>query len=495
MTPVKSLPSDRPTGRGAHAHLIAAVVPAAIAFIAYCVVSLARHARFGSGSWDMGCHVHNLWLLSHPGAPQISSVLGDAHFWGGTNHFMPSLVLAVPLAPVVALTGFTGILLVLQAAVIAAAVVPLALLAHRRGLGPMTIAGLSLAYLFHVGTQTTVSFDVHETTAVPLFMLLAIWAFEADKRVVAYASLLLLAGLKESAIVYAAGVGLWLAVSTRGKRIEGGAIFVAMLAWFFVVTELIQPAFLEEGSAGMIHVARFKALGTGPLEMAKHVLFHPIDTVSLLFTPAPKGQTLAITIGGFAFLPFIAPEALVLAGPTLAERFLSDKREMWSLGFHYSLPLIGAWAFASVAALARVRDIAARLPPRAFDIGAGVVLVGALVASHLAAPFPPELASVQKPYMASPEDVSRYRRALAVVPDDAKVVAQNHFLPHLAYRQFIWQPHRRYVERADVVVLDTKASPWPHGPRHVRELVESLRADPKWSVAFEEQSTVVFKRE
>jgi uncharacterized membrane protein len=474
-------------------HLLAAGVPALVAFVAYCVVSLARHARFGSGSWDMGCHVHNLWLLAHPWEPQVSSVLGDAHFWGGTNHFMPTLFLAVPLAPI-ADAGFTGVLLVLQALVVAAAVLPLALLAERRGLGPITVAGVSIAYLLHVGTQTFINFDAHETAAVPLFTFVALYAFERDRRVVAYVALVLLAGLKESAIVYAAGVGAWLVVTTRGKRIEGACIFAAFMALFFLVTAVVQPMFLEEGSKGMIHVARFKALGTSPGEIARQVVMHPIDTVSLLFAPAPKAQTLAITTGGFAFLPLLAPEALMLAGPTLAERFLSDKREMWGLGFHYSLPLVGAWAFATVHALSRLKGVASRVPSRAFDIASGAVLVVAFVVSNAMAPFPPELASVQKPYMADDDDIARYERALAVVPEDAKVVAQNHFLPHLAYRQFIWQPYDEYVERADVVVLDAQASPWPHTARHVRGLIARLRADARWEVAFEEDSTIVMRR-
>ena len=446
----------------------------------------------------MGCYVHNLWLLAHPGAPQISSVLGDANFWGGTNHFMPSLALAVPLAPLVALTGFTGILLVFQAAVIALAVVPLALLAQRRQLGPATVAALSLAYLFHIGTQSAVNFDVHEIAAVPLFMLLALWAFETDRRVLAYASLLVLAGLKESAIVYAAGVGLFLAVAPRGSRalrIEGAAIFAVLLLWFVVVTMVIQPAFLEQGSAGMIHVARFAALGASPIDMLKHIALHPLDTVALLFMPSAKAATLAVTAGGFAFLPLLAPEVIVLAGPTLAERFFSDKVQMWGLGYHYSLPLVGVWAFASVIALARARAfVGARMPARTFDVGAGVALLLALVISQLAAPVPPEFVSVHKHYMANSEEVARYRRALAVVPDHAKVVAQNHFLPHLAYRQFIWQPYRRYLSRADFVILDTSASPWPRKSKHVSALIDKLRADPRWRVAFEEQSTVVFKR-
>src|SRR3954469_25091203 len=92
------------------AHLVAAGVPALIACIVYCVFSIARHERFGSGSWDMGCHIHNIFLLGYL-KPPVSSVLGDANFWGGTNHFMPSEILAAPLA----WTGLTWPLLVLQA--------------------------------------------------------------------------------------------------------------------------------------------------------------------------------------------------------------------------------------------------------------------------------------------------------------------------------------------------------------------------------------------
>src|SRR5690349_316573 len=108
------------------AHLVAAAVPAVVAFVVYCVFSVTRHVRFGSGSWDMGCHVHNLFLLGFA-QPPVSSVLGDANFWGGTNHFMPSIILAAPLA----WTGSTSSLLVLQAFVVAAAAFPLTLLAQR----------------------------------------------------------------------------------------------------------------------------------------------------------------------------------------------------------------------------------------------------------------------------------------------------------------------------------------------------------------------------
>ena len=494
-------PSSSSTTQRAPVHLLAAGAPALVAFVVYCVFSIARHERFGSGSWDMGCYVHNLFILAH-GLPPVSSVLGDASFWGGTNHFMPSLYLAAPLA----WTRWTASLLVLQAALVAAAAIPLALLAKRRGLGPLAVGGVSLAYLFAVGTQSMIEFDVHEIAPVPLCLFIALLALDhgphAKPRAVAYVALVVMAGCKESAILYAAAVGLWLAATTRGRRLEGLAIFAVLAAWFYVVTAVIQPAFLEEG-ARMIHVARFKQLGADPAEIVKHIALHPLDTFGHLFSPAPKAQTIAVTTGGFAFLPLLSPTSWLLAAPNLAERFLSDKREMWGLGFHYSLVLVACWAYGAVDALARVlpsltaalaRRTTASRAPRALDAGAGALLALACIASNAAAPFPPELSTVQKPYMAAPDEVDRYRRALAVIPDDASVVAQNHFLPHLAFRQHIWLPEDRFLARADYAILDDRASPWPQTSTHVIAMLAKLRMDPTWTIAFEEASTVVFKR-
>lgn len=464
--------------------LVAACVPALVAFVVYCVFSIARHTRFGSGGWDMGCYVHNLYLLGF-GLPPVSSVLGDANFWGGTNHFMPSLYLAAPLA----WTGWTSSLLVLQAALVAGAVIPMALWAERRGLGPLAVFVVAAPYLFAVGTQSMIEFDVHEIAPVPLCLFLSLWAFDTGRRPLAYASLVVMAGTKESAILYAAAVGAYLLLFVRGRRVEGGVIAAVLAVWFVVVVKLLQPAFIEEG-ARMIHVERF-AGGMGGLLL--QIVTHPFDTIAALVSPAPKASTLATTAGGFSFLPVLSPAAWVLAAPTLAERFLSNKREMWGLGFHYSLALVAVCAFGALDTIARAKARWVSRVPRVEQALSGAVAVG-FVASLLLSPVTPDFASLHKPYMADDARVQRYRRALALIPDDAKVVAQNHFLPHLAFRQFIWLPERKFVERADVVILDVTDSPWPHTRAHVQRLAGELEADSGWRVVFSEDATRVFAR-
>jgi uncharacterized membrane protein len=184
-----------------------------------------------------------------------------------------------------------------------------------------------------------------------------------------------------------------------------------------------------------------------------------------------------------------------MAAPNLAERFLSNKREMWGLGFHYSIVLVTLCAFGALDVAARLRSrLLMRTSPVRADAVLAIAIAGAWATSLALSPVTPDFRTLHKPYMADDERAERYRRALAVIPDDAKVVAQNHFLPHLAFRQFIWQPERKFVERADFVILDATDSPWPHTPRHVRDLERDLRADPAWRVVFEESTTVVFAR-
>ncbi|MCC7071807.1 MAG: DUF2079 domain-containing protein [Deltaproteobacteria bacterium] len=483
------------------AHVVAAAIPALAAFALYATWSVVRHQRFGSGSWDLGCYNHNAWLFAH-GKPFVSSVLGDASFWGGTNHFMPSVALTAPLAWWMELTGTTSALLYAQAACIAASAFPLAALARRVALGPLATLGLCAAVLFSVGTQSAAVFDVHEIIPVPLCLLLALWAVERERRLVMYLALVVLIGTKESAILYGAAFGVFLVLFRPRRRAEGLAIALACVAWFYVVTTIIQPTLLEPG-ARMIHVLRFRAFGAGTVDATVGMLLHPGRALVTLLSPVEKTQALAVSAGTFGFLPLASPEGLVLALPNLAERFLSDKREMWGLGFHYSWPTVGFFAVGALLTLARARTWLARMLERRgvvaidgrVDVVAGAFLLALTVAVPLlASPTGFELASLEKPYFASHDEVARYRRALALIPNDDAVVAQNHFLPHLALREHIWQPEDRFVERARWVVLDAEASPWPHSPRHVERLVARLRDDERFLIAFEEGSTLVFRR-
>lgn len=467
-------------------------LPAAIASVLYATWSITRYERFGAGAWDLGCRSQSLWLLAHARG-FTSTVLGDVNFMG--DHFMPSLILLAPLA----WAGSPALLLAVQAALIAAGAWPLALLCRRRGLPSLVTFGVVVAYLFAVGTQSTANFDFHEVALLPFALLLAIWALEERRRSIAYAALVVAAGSRETAIAYAAAIGLWLAAH-RGRRIEGLALAAVCLVAFVGVITWVQPRLLRGAPLWMLPMARFSTADTSLGDAVMQALRHPLQTVTLLVSPVEKVRTLAITFGGFAFFPFLAPDALIAATPNILERFLSDnKPEMWGIGYHYSLVLTAFAAFATVVAADRARRavgaFAAAGPPVAFDAAVcGLLVVSTVAASVVSMPVGVELASLGKPYFASPEQTEINRRALAHVPAAAAVAAQNHFLAHLAMRERAWLPEPPFIDRADYVVLDPTQSAWPRTREHVERLIAVLSASPAFDVVFRERATIVFAR-
>lgn len=492
----RSIPSTLSRPTAARGHLRGALVVASVSIGIYVLFSVERHRRFGSGSWDYGCYVHNAWLFAHGDAFSLSarsSVLGDVAWWGGTNHFMPSLLFTAPLAWLMEWTRDTSWLAVAQCAVVVAAVFPLALLARRRGLTPLVSTVLVVAFVLHIGTQSALLFDVHEIAPVPLLMFTALLIVDdaPSRRRLAWlvALLLVWAGTKESSWLGVASFGLFLGVlQPRWRRVGVGVFIVAVLG-FIVVVGIIQPSFLEEGSRGMIHAARFRGVGEMPAESLgealRSILFHPGRTIASLITPTEKLATLLSSTAGYGHLPLLSPAGWLLGGANLAERFLSDKREMWGLAFHYGL-VTASWL--AVGAL----DVATRFRHRPRVVSA--VLLAGMLSSFLTASRAPDLLHLEQPYFADGPTVERFSRALTFIHDDDAVVAQNHFLPHLALRRQIWLPEERFIERADVVMLDTTASPWPNDSRYIRRLVERLRRDARFEPVFDEATTIVFRR-
>lgn len=463
----------------------------------YAFFSLSRHWAFGSGSWDLGCYTHNVWLIAH-GKPWVSTVLGDVNFIG--DHFVPVLVLLAPL-------GYAGrygaeALLIAQALAVASAALPLVWLADARDVPRSASLAVAFAYLFAVGTQSMINFDVHEIMLVPAALVWAHWAIARESRKVLYVALLIVATSKESAILYAGGIGGYLALFAPRRRLEGLGIVAASVALFITAVSWLQPKLLEGGPQGMIHLARFADFGDSATSAVMHMARHPGKMLLALFAPLQKLQTHEITFGGTGFLAAGAPDIVLSAFPNFMERFLSNKREMWGLGFHYSVVLAAVTAVATVLSLARLRTWLegqeTRLPrglqaSRMMPL-AGVFVLVCTVGSWTVAPGGAEFRSVRKPYFSSAEKAAIYRRALAVIPAGGKVVAQNHFLPYLAGRQYIWQPHARFLKRADWVMLDPAQSAWPHSPAHVKRLVQQLRRDAGWKLVFSEGTTFVWSR-
>ena len=474
-------------------HLAVAVPMAAAAF--------HRHRAFGSGSWDLGCMVHNLHLASR-GHPLVSTVLDGVHVLG--DHFMPGIYLFAPLFWV---DDSAYMVLGVQAASLAVTAPAVLAIARARGAHPASATALALATGLGFGLQSAAFFDAHAITMGFGLLAGALWAIETGRLRGATALLALFATFKESLGPYAVGLGLWLGL--RGLRTGcrrdlryGAAWALAGTAWFVVVVRVLMPHFAARGLEAPESHETFADFGPTVFLAFLDMLSDPVKALGALFVPGEKALALGVTLAGVGGFALASPSVGLAALPLLAERFLSSKATMWQMGYHYAAPLTLYAGWAAARALPRCERAAGRAlsafaarPVRGAGAAAVFLLAAGGATNQLGYRHPANLHRPDEPYFAAPA----VRRAQAAgvrfvdrLGDEVAVAAQNRLLPHLAQRRRIWRLGR--WDGAEVVILSLGESAWPYPASFPDRLAGILEGDPGWRLVFSDGPVRVFAR-
>jgi uncharacterized membrane protein len=458
--------------------------------------ALHRHYRFGSGAWDMGCFSHSSWLAAN-GEPLLSTVLhpDGVHVLG--DHFYPIIVALAPLH----WAGFGAAgLIVVQAAALAAVVFPFTRFLARRTEHPGLIAASLFALVFSFGFQSAAYFDFHAQN-------LALWplaeAIDRLDRGRYKAMLPWLAGAwlcKENMPLYVGWFGLFIALFRPGARRFGAALCGAGMAGFAATVGWVQPALLSGGPQGMIHAANYAAFGSGMGEAVLGMASNPVRTLLIGLSPIEKRLTLLTTWVGVGLLAAVKPRYLFLALPTLVERFLSSKHQMWEMGYHYAAPLTLFVAFAAADALGgtgklfdtleRFLGLRAR---RAWVVVVLAVLVNGFAYRHLS-----NFLTWDHDYFLDRAESAATLAMIDTLPPTASVEAMNHVLAHVADRR-----QARFLSSnptADAVAFNFAQTDWlpsrgNRGRSAMRRAIRGLLKNPDYRLAFSQRSAVLFRRE
>ncbi|MEM9115885.1 MAG: DUF2079 domain-containing protein [Myxococcota bacterium] len=471
------------------------------AFVPMCIFSMHRHWAFGSGSWDLGCIVH-IAFLSSRWLPPISTVLGDVGFLA--DHFLPAYYLWAPLFWI---DDSAYTVLALQAAHLACVGPAVFSIARHHGASKVGGAAVGLATGLSFGLQSGAFFDAHGITMGFGFFAWGLWAMETGRFRLASALLGLFCLSKESVPLYLCGLGLWVLLVRRDPRARffGGAWVIAGSAAFVLVTQVLMPA-LAVGARPPVSHETFADFGPNVGAAALGILSDPIRALFALFVPEPKLASLIVTFAGVGWLCFGAPSVLVAALPLLAERFLSTKTSMWKMGYHYAAPLCLYAGWGAARCLSRLEARLAlpwtdrveidrqRKNRRALAIFVLLMSAGTLGWGYR---HPANFLVWRYAYYAEPTQARANRAILeafrAEAPAQARVAAQNHLLPHVADRRFVWRLGE--WSKADWILLATDQDAWPQTGPWVARLDQRLRADPNWRVVAASGQTALFARQ
>jgi uncharacterized membrane protein len=419
----------------------------AAAFAAvFSAAAVLRHRTFESGRFDLGNMTQAVWSTAHGDVLSVTDVHGEQISRLGA-HFDPLLAL---LALLWLLWPDPELLLVVQAAAIAAGALPVYWLAREHLGGERPAAALALAYLLAAPVQWLTVSDFHAVALACPLLLFAWWALD-DDRIWLFA---LFAGgaiaTKEHVGLAVAGMGIWYAV--RHRRRPGLAIAAAGCAAALVATLVVVPHFAPTGASAF--QSRYDDPG--------------LDGRDLTY--------LAQLLLPLALLPLGVPLAALAAVPELGVNLLSSTITQTSIRTHYAAVALPALIAAAVYS-------AARLDRRL----AYAALAAAAVSTVVLGPLG------RIPLRADGHDAAA-RRALALVPDGAPVSATNSLGAHLSARRRVFS--FPVLEEARWVVVDERRLTFLDSlrPERARQPLAALRRDPRWRLVFSDDGVLVFRR-
>ncbi|MBI2194638.1 MAG: DUF2079 domain-containing protein [Planctomycetes bacterium] len=318
-------------------------------------------------------------------------------------------------------------------------------------------------------------------------------------------------------------MGLYFAIVRKQWR-PGVAASATAAAWLALCLYVIVPHF--RGRQSLVF-GYFTGMGGSLAEMILFVLRHPLETLLRITTETDVQFVLELMLP-FGLLAFLAPEALLMAGPAFALSLLADPgaEELVSIQFWYHIIHIPLVYIASVLGARRLAHLipraAARWPRRfpGFDAGdAPGRLACAAAAMALACSFSLSSAVSKWPLSFSfynPSDSYRhYSRYVpppgarhipsvqALIPRSATVTATHYLTQKFSHHRHVWRfpghidaTGNTPEELADYIVINRRDRWFRLGfdTTSDQEAIQRLYFRPEFVKIFEADGIVVFQR-
>jgi uncharacterized membrane protein len=444
-------------------------------FVLYTALSVRRHERMLTTGYDLGIFEQAVRSYADGHLPRAEIKGPDFPLLG--DHFSPVLAL---LAPVYKAFPTPVTLLVVQAALLAVAVVPLASWAQRE-LCRRAAVVVGLGFGLSWGIAQTVEFDFHEVAfAVPLLAFSVVALAERRHAAAVLWALPLLLIKEDLGLTVAVVGGL---VAWQGQRLLGLATAAAGVAGTAVEMLVLLPHFnpAHEFQYFDNFGSRDPSVpdGNGFASLVERL------TVGMV-SPQPKATLLVMLLVPTALLALRSP-LILLALPTLGWRLVSDNPQYWGTDYHYSAVLMPIVFVAFVDALRRWRHPGGEARTRE------ALVASALVTAVLVPQFP--LYDVLRPstWKSDPR-VGVAREVLAEIPDGVTVQASNPLVPQLTGHTSVSLFGMEHSRPDPDYILADRTSPWPlPGPRTLKaRLDEAVEAG--YTVVTDKEDFLLLRR-
>lgn len=410
------------------------ILPVAVLSVAVffflCETSLAIHRTYGTTTFDMGIFGQAFHGLSRRGYPLTTCERGYA-----LSHFRvhASFILYL-LTPVYAIFPSVETLIVSQAALVVSGVIPVYLIARKKGFGGTALLSCCVIYLFSLGILSPCYYHFHENAFLPPLLMWLFYAVESRRNILFYVMSAMVCLVKEDATLFVICICLYLAFELKGKDrirvlITGGAATV----YFLMMSAFLSKA----GEGNMMMSSRMHTLMTeenqGALSILGNILTNPGHALTVA-TSEPEGFLILLEmLLPLLLTPFLTKKAhrFFLMVPFFIFNL------MFSAAYVYAAQIQYQYAFGTATllcylALININDLNKDKRPVVLPAVAAMSVICAVCM----------LSANMKTHDKYKENRARFdaiENCLKSIPQDASVTANTYYLPHLTARDEIYE--------------------------------------------------------
>jgi uncharacterized membrane protein len=427
---------------------LATVVAATVAYAAYfSYATIENHRNLHTNAFDLGLEENLVWHTLQFKQPLFQST----PFSGptGTHFGNHATWFVYVIAPIYALVPRPETLLVVQAILMGGAAVPLFLYAKRH-VTPWSAAAIAFAYLEYPPLHGANLYDFHYLPLGVPFLWLTLLAVEANRPVLAVAAAVLTVSVREDMAGCLAIVGLLLLVSGSAAR-AGTALLVLAGGYCMAMKFFIMPWGSGGGQSlvGLFYGGLLPKGRQGYAGVLETVIANPGFTWPVILE-FDKLIYLSQLLAPLVFLPVTRPISLLLVVPGIFFTLLSTGYEpLYRISFQYTSYWTAFLFIGLVLAMehaGRARDTADDAAPvRRYALVAALV-VASLACTNLEGAFLRRY-NVRTGFgrvdLTTTDDDLKNRAYLGTllrqIPPDAKIVASERLLPHVAARSSVYR--------------------------------------------------------
>lgn len=448
----------------------------------FALLSALQHLSYQTNAFDLGNMDQAVWNTVQ-GRP-----LEFTNWPGGTNrlaaHVEPILFL---VAQFYRIHSSPLTLLVLQSAVISLGALPAYWLGRVALRSSLAAAVFAFSYLLSPALEIANLSDFHAVALSSAFLLFAFYFAYRQQYVGFFLFAVLAMATKEQVPLSVLVLSGYIALIQRRMWVGAAGILLAA-AWLVVAFGIVIPHFNPQGVSP--YLSRYDQLGRSPSEIVLALLRDPAGAVQLLSEPAKVDYALNI-LSPTLYLSLLSPLTLAMAMPDLGINLLSNFTEMYAGRAHYGAVIVPFVTVSAILGAGLLRKGLDRVNLRVGEIGVGLIAVAVL--ANVLVNFRQQVFLPLADHL--PEVSEHTKRGLAImslIPAGAAVATSSNLNPQVSQRrQISLFPE---IEKADYILLDVSASPYPIDAASMWYRVQQLISDGGWGVEAADDGVLLLKR-